>query len=61
MDEVDLDARDENGQTPLHLAVECGMASIVKLLLETDRVNPNAKGINGQTLILRAAEMGYWN
>jgi ankyrin repeat protein len=53
MGNVDVDAKDFNGQTPLWRAVENGHDAVVKLLLDTGNVNVYAKDNNGQTLLLQ--------
>ncbi|KJZ68346.1 hypothetical protein HIM_12262 [Hirsutella minnesotensis 3608] len=54
-----LDDCDEEGRTPLWWAACCGHERIVELLLETGRVNANAKDIHGQTPLKMAAERNH--
>ena len=46
-DDVDPDLKNNNGQTPLSLAVSYGREAVVKLLLARDNVDPNSQDKNG--------------
>ena len=59
-DQVNADAKDEDGQTPLIWAAANGHETVVKLLLATGQVNTNSKDSNlGQTSLSLAAEKGH--
>ncbi|PNY28364.1 Uncharacterized protein TCAP_01706 [Tolypocladium capitatum] len=55
--DVDIDAKDENGQTPFSLAARSGYAAF-KLLLDTGRVDIDAKDHRSQTPLFWAAANG---
>ena len=57
--EVEVDCRDEDGQTPLSKAAERGHEAVVKLLLATYKVNVNSRDNHGQTPLLQAAGGGH--
>jgi ankyrin repeat protein len=57
--QVDLDSKDGDGRTPLSWAAERGHETVVKLLLETGRVNPNSKNGDGRTPLWYVAERGH--
>ena len=57
--EVEVDCRDEDGQTPLSKAAERGHEAVVKLLLATYKVNVNSKDNHDQTPLLQAAGGGH--
>lgn len=46
---VDLNARDRDGNTPLHLAAMLGRAEIVQFLLEQDNINEYLTNFQGHT------------
>uniref|UniRef100_A0ABD2VY28 F-box domain-containing protein n=1 Tax=Trichogramma kaykai TaxID=54128 RepID=A0ABD2VY28_9HYME len=52
---VQIDARDNEGNTPLHLAISCGNLEMIELLLRrsTDPCLANAKGLTPLLLIAR--------
>jgi ankyrin repeat protein len=54
----DVDLEDSYGRTPLSWAVKNGHEAVVKLLLNTGKINVNSKDNNGRTLLLWAAEKG---
>jgi len=56
---VDVDSRDENGQTPLSLAVEDGNKGVVKMLLDTGKVDVNLRDKNDRTPLSWAAKNGH--
>lgn len=55
---TDLDARDNDGQTPLMLAARKGHGAVVKLLLATGKANVNAKNKDSWTPLSWATEEG---
>ncbi|KAI1847677.1 hypothetical protein JX265_013937 [Neoarthrinium moseri] len=55
----DVDKSDSYGQTPLSWAAECGHAEVVKLLLETKKVEVNSKDNDGRTPLSWAAKYGH--
>lgn len=55
---VELDAKNESGQTPLFLAVNNGKKDVVELLLASG-ANVNAVDINGLTVLSLACENGF--
>ena len=57
--QVNMDAMDSNGRTPLFLAAQRGYEGIVKLLVETRQVNINARDNNGWTPFFLAAVRGH--
>jgi len=46
---LDINVKNRNNQTPLHLAVERNNYHVIKLLAETNRVNLNAQDKDGDT------------
>ncbi|RYP41635.1 hypothetical protein DL767_000840 [Monosporascus sp. MG133] len=54
-----IDARDGGSRTPLSWAAENGHAAVVKLLLNTGKVDVNSEDINGRTPLSWAAEIGH--
>jgi ankyrin repeat protein len=56
---VDVNAKDNDGQTPLYWAVENGRKGIVKLLLDTDEADVDAKDKCGRTPLYWAAENAH--
>ncbi|OBS16221.1 hypothetical protein FPOA_13027 [Fusarium poae] len=56
---VDVDAKDNNGQTPLSWAAENGHEAVVKMLLDTGKVDVDAKDKGGQTPLWWAATNGH--
>ncbi|RYP58420.1 hypothetical protein DL769_008959 [Monosporascus sp. CRB-8-3] len=59
VDVADVDAKDEDGRTPLLWAAGRGHEAIAKLLLDTGKVDPDAKDKNGWTPLFLAAANGY--
>ena len=57
IDEGFLDEQDNNGQTALHLAAECGNDIFIDIVLKKGG-NPNLKDNNGQTPLHIAASKG---
>src|SRR5256885_988709 len=56
---VDINSKDEDGQTPLLWAAWGGHEAVVKLLLETGEVDANSKDKNGRTPLSWAAAGGH--
>ncbi|KAI3317667.1 heterokaryon incompatibility protein-domain-containing protein [Xylariaceae sp. AK1471] len=56
---VELLIKGNGGWTPLCLAAEKGQEAIAKLLLNIDKVDPNAKDKDGLTPLCRAAKEGH--
>ena len=54
---ADPNAKDNDGETPLHQAVEFENAEAAKLLIEAG-ADPNAKNNNGETPLHKATEAG---
>ncbi|HEU5178522.1 MAG TPA: TSUP family transporter [Burkholderiales bacterium] len=54
IDTTDVNARDANGDTPLHRAVETGMRRLTRALLAAG-ADPNARTRNGETALHLAA------
>lgn len=46
---IDINARDRDGNTPLHLAATLGRAPVVRMLLERPDINDSITNYNGQT------------
>jgi len=57
-DKINLDARDNDGQTPVSWATRNGHEAIVKLLLATERVDVNTEDNHGWTPLSWATEGG---
>jgi ankyrin repeat protein len=53
--DCNLDFPTENG-TPIHLAIQCRSATIVKILLETGKCDINVEDTTGRTPLRRAAQ-----
>lgn len=47
--EIDINAKDRDGNTPLHLAAQLGRLSIVRDLLDRPKINDAVVNYNGQT------------
>ncbi|KAJ6282319.1 ankyrin repeat-containing domain protein, partial [Bipolaris maydis] len=58
-DRIDINAKDNNGRTPLWTAAQGGHEGIVRLLVEQDRIDINAKDNNGKTPLWTAAQGGH--
>jgi len=56
---VDVDARNELGQAPLHLAVRHGHANVVKMLLQRADINVNVKDSAGASPLHLASDEGH--
>jgi ankyrin repeat protein len=50
--QVDLDAKDKNGQTPLSLAARNGHEAVVKMLVDTGKVDVDAEDEGGWTPVV---------
>ena len=57
--DVDADAKDNSGQTPLWRAADRGHEAVVKLLLERNDANADSKDSSGQTPLWMAADRGH--
>ena len=55
---ADIDAKNDEGRTPLSYAAGNGNETIVKLLVERDDVNVDSRDIDGQTPLSYAAQYG---
>ena len=55
----DVMAKDDNGNTPLHLAALGGSLSTVCKLIDEFKCDPNTKGFQGRTPLHHAADKGY--
>jgi ankyrin repeat protein len=56
---VNVDSKDNFGQTPLSWAARNGHETIVKLLFKTGKIDVDSKNGSGQTPLSRAAEKGH--
>ncbi|RYO96491.1 hypothetical protein DL765_011580 [Monosporascus sp. GIB2] len=56
---VDVDAKDKNGRTPLSWAAENGYEAVLKMLLDTGKVDVDAKDENDRTPLSLAAMRGH--
>ncbi|GBN68931.1 Ankyrin-2 [Araneus ventricosus] len=48
---IEVNTVDRNGNTPLHLAAEKGHAGVVKIFLESEDINVNAKNLDKSKLV----------
>ncbi|XP_060064198.1 transient receptor potential cation channel subfamily A member 1-like [Ylistrum balloti] len=56
-----LDARDQDGKTPLHVAAEYSNAKVIDILMQASQTELNDPDSDGKTPIMVAAEMGNYN
>jgi ankyrin repeat protein len=56
---VDVDARDDFGQTPLMLATQAGYKGVMELLLSTDKVDVDARSSSGGTPLIWTTKNGH--
>ena len=61
LSDMQSDARDMHGRTPLHWAAENGQDAVIKLLLAQEKVDLEARDVWGQTALWIAAERDYPN
>lgn len=57
---ANIEARDQSGCTPLHLAASRGNPAIVDILLEKGAC-PTAQTTDGETPLMKALDAGHWN
>ncbi|KAI5790914.1 ankyrin repeat-containing domain protein, partial [Pyronema domesticum] len=57
--EIDVNAKDLDGYTALHLAASYGLQQIVRILLERSDVNVNVRTNDGKTPLHVATESDY--
>ena len=55
---MDPDGKDNEGKTPLMLAAQRGHLEVVKLLLQTEKVDLDGKDSEGKTPLIWACEKG---
>lgn len=58
---VDVDAKDEDGQTPLLFVAARGYETMVRMLLDTGKVGVDAEDKHGRTPLSLTAEKGHEN
>ncbi|GAB1200473.1 hypothetical protein APSETT444_009846 [Aspergillus pseudonomiae] len=56
---VNVNVQDSRGQTPLHIAAQCGHLGVVRLLLATEHIDVNARDHHGSTPLHVASEKGH--
>ncbi|KAF4954352.1 hypothetical protein FSARC_12149 [Fusarium sarcochroum] len=56
---MEIDSRDENGESPLSLAAKAGHKGVVKMFLGTGKVHVDSRDMNGRTPLSLAAEFGH--
>ncbi|OWF48478.1 Transient receptor potential cation channel subfamily A member 1 [Mizuhopecten yessoensis] len=56
-----LDARDQNGKTPLHIAAEYSNSKVIDILMQASQTELNDMDSDGKTPIMIAAETGNYN
>ena len=58
-EEMDVNATDIQGETPLHWAAAKGHEDVVKVLLRNGSIKPDVKSVVGRTPLSLAAESGH--
>ncbi len=56
---IDINSRDQFGETVLHLACFCNRLEMVRKLLEKDTIDVNSTDVFGRTPLFLAARNGY--
>lgn len=57
--EIDINATNPHGRTPISIAAERGHDTVVRLLLGQDEIKPDLKDRQGRTPLSYAAEQGH--
>ena len=56
---ADLNARNNQNDSPLHIAARCGHANVVRTFINDFNCNPYDKGFEGRGILHRACEYGH--
>ena len=54
-----LNARNNQNDSPLHIAARCGHTNVVKALIDDFNCNPNETGFEGRTILHEACLNGH--